>query len=218
MSRAFWGFAVGTVFVLSLSGCTEVHTYVGPRGAITQEVKISVPQRFAEGVKVITEKLLGTGWRVRVDGRGEVWSVRAWRRFSADPEGRPLPGVSFKFKRVNHWFRATYQLQAHYDPKELFVTEAEQALLANVTATVYIHMPGTVRADLSNVQADASGVVSLELNPLRPATVQLTSVGVLWWRVGLLLVVIGIILFLVAPYIPRILALVRPVRIRVVEE
>ncbi len=209
-----WSLLIG----LSLCGCVEVRTYVGPRGTVSEEVRISVPQRFADGVRVITERLLGSGWKVRVDGKGEVWSVTAWRKFSSHPEGRPMPGVIMRFKRVNHWLRATYQLEVHYNPKELFETELEQAALVNVRPTVYIYMPGSIRPDQSNVEPNETGLIALQLDPLKPATIRLTSVGILWWRVGILLIAIGILIFAVAPYIPRIISWLRPTQIRVVEE
>lgn len=190
--------------LLSLSGCVEVNTYVGSRGKVTQEIIAYVPRLSAEGFKRIAQDYLGRQWSVRVEGAGEQRFIYARRTFPAIPEGKPMLGVSVKFQRRNRWFRATYELQVSYKPKELLQTPYESELIADRKATVRFYIPGRIVPELSNVPAKDTDFVELAIDPTKPLQVKITSIGIIWWRVVLLLVIIIGLLWLAAPYLPRI--------------
>lgn len=215
MAHRRWSVAC---LLLILSGCVEVNTYVGSRGKINQNLVINVPQRSADGMKQIVQSYLGREWTVQVEGRGEQRSVRAQRTFSAVPEGKPMPGVSMQFQRQEHWYglRAIYKVQVRYIPKELLQTPDEEKLVANRKVTVRFFMPGRILPE-SSVQPKDGNFVELSLDPTQPIEVNLTSVGIVWWKVGLLLLILIALLWFLAPYLPRILERLPRRTVRVVQ-
>ncbi len=215
MAHRRWSFVF---LLLMLTGCVEVNTYVGSRGKIKQHLVINAPQRSADGMKQIAQSYLGREWTVRVEGRGEQRLVRAQRTFSAVPEGKPMPGVSVQFQRQERWYglRAIYKVQVRYVPKELLQTPDEEKLVANRKVTVRFFMPGRILPQSSVAPKDGN-FVEFSVDPTQPIELHITSVGIVWWKVGMLLLILMALLWFLAPYLPRILERLPRRTVRVVQ-
>jgi len=203
---------------LLLAGCVTVDLSVNSRGTITQEIALLVPQRSAEGMKNIFQRYLGQDWSVRIlEGKGEQRTVYAWRSVRANPEAKLMPGLTAQFRRRNHWFRATYEVTFRYDPTELLQTPEEKQVASNRPVTVRVHMPGRVLTDRSSVSSAEGNMVELSLDPLQPAEVRVTALGILWWRVIGLVLFLALLLWLLAPYVPHLLQALPRRTVRVVQ-
>ncbi len=201
-----------------LAGCITVDVSVNSRGKVTQEMTLIVPQRTAEGMKNIIQRYLGQDWSVRIwEGKGEQRTIYAWRAVWATPEAKLMPGLSVQFRRRNHWFRATYETTFRYEPTELLQTPQEKQLASDERVTVRVRMPGRILTDQSNVPSAEGNLVELTLDPLQSTEVRITAVGVLWWRVIGLLLLIGLLLWFLAPYVPRLLQAFPRRTVRVVQ-
>ncbi len=203
---------------LLLAGCVEVELQVGSRGKVTQTFTATVSQRAADVLKAAAENYLGRHWRIVIERKGEMNTVRTWRSFSARPESKPMPGVTMQFRRRNHWFRATYELLIRYDPSELFQTKDEQVVAENRKVTVRIAMPGRIHPDQSTVSEVDGNTTWLEIDPLKRVEVKLVAVGILWWRVGVLLLILAFLLWLLTPYFPRLAERLQRRTVRVVQQ
>lgn len=190
---------------LVLTGCVEVDVQVSSRGKVTQTFTATVSQRAAGVLKAAVQDYLGRDWRVTVERKGEKMNIiRAWKSYNLSPETKPMPGVVAEFRRRNGWFRATYELRIRYEPSELLQTKDEQAIASNRKVTVRIFMPGRVLSDQSTVTSIDGNRAELTLDPLNRTEVHIVAIGIIWWRVGLLILVVAFLIWLVAPYLPRI--------------
>ncbi len=190
---------------LVLTGCVEVDVQVSSRGKVTQTFTATVSQRAAGVLKAAVQDYLGRDWRVTVERKGEKMNIiRAWKSYNLSPETKPMPGVVAEFRRRNGWFRATYELRVRYEPSELLQTKDEQAIASNRKVTVRIFMPGRVLSDQSTVTSIDGNRAELTLDPLNRTEVHIVAIGIIWWRVGLLILVVAFLIWLVAPYLPRI--------------
>lgn len=203
---------------LLLVGCVEVELQVGSTGKITQTFVATVSQRAADVLKAGVQNYLGRDWRVTVERKGEkVNIIRAWKSYNPKRETKPMPGVYAEFRRRNGWFRATYELKVRYEPSELLQTKDEQAVASNTKVTVHIFMPGRILPDQSTVSSVDGNRAELTLEPLSRTEIQIVAVGIIWWRVGLLLLAIAVLLWLIAPYIPRVVEKFRRPTVKVVQ-
>jgi hypothetical protein len=185
---------------------------------VVAELALTVPQRTAEGIKDIAQRYLGQGWSVRIlEGKGEQRTVYAWRAVRAQPEAKLMPGVTVQVRRRPHWLRATYEVSLRYDPTELLQTQEERRLATNQQVTVRVRLPGRVIAERSSVAPADGNWVELTLDPLQPYTVRLTAIGVLWWRVALVVLLLAALLWFLAPYVPHILDRLSRRTVRVVQ-
>jgi len=200
---------------LLLVGCVEVEMQVSSLGKITQTFTATVSQRAADVLKAAAQNYLGRNWRISIERKGEMNILRVWRTYS--PETKPMPGVTVEFKRRNGWFRATYELRVRYNPTDLFQTKDEEVVAANRKVTVRIYMPGRILPEQSNVASVDGNMAELNLDPLNRTEVRIISVGFIWWRIGLLLLVLAALVWLIAPYIPRIVERVRRPTVKVVQ-
>ncbi|MEZ8220097.1 hypothetical protein GG496_000264 [Candidatus Fervidibacteria bacterium JGI MDM2 JNZ-1-D12] len=190
---------------LVLTGCVEVDVQVSSRGKVTQTFTATVSQRAAGVLKAAVQDYLGRDWRVTVERKGEKMNIiRAWKSYNLSPETKPMPGVVAEFRRRNGWFRATYELRVRYEPSELLQTKDEQAIASNRKVTVRIFMPGRILSDQSTVTSIDGNRAELTLDPLNRTEVHIVAIGIIWWRVGLLILVVAFLIWLVAPYLPRI--------------
>jgi len=188
-----------------LTGCVEVDVQVSSRGKVTQTFTATVSQRAAGVLKAAVQDYLGRDWRVTVERKGEKMNIiRAWKSYNLSPETKPMPGVVAEFRRRNGWFRATYELRVRYEPSELLQTKDEQAIASNRKVTVRIFMPGRILSDQSTVTSIDGNRAELTLDPLNRTEVHIVAIGIIWWRVGLLILVVAFLIWLVAPYLPRI--------------
>lgn len=203
---------------LLLVGCVEVELKVGSTGKVTQTFTATVSQRAADVLKAGVQNYLGRDWRVTVERKGErINIVRAWKSYSLKRETRPMPGVVAEFRRRNGWFRATYELKIRYDPSELLQTKDEEAVASNRKITVRIYMPGRILPEQSTVSSVDGNKAELTIDPLSRTEIHITAIGVIWWRVGLLLIAIAFLVWLVAPYMPRIVEMFRRPTVKVVQ-
>jgi hypothetical protein len=203
---------------LLLTGCVTVDVSVNSRGKVTQEITLIVPQRSADGMRNIFQRYLGQDWSVRIlEGKGEQRTIYARRAVKADPQAKLMPGLTVQFRRRNHWFRATYEATFRYDPTELLQTPEEKRLASNQQVTVRVRMPGRVLTEKSSVTSAEGNRVELTLDPLQPTEVRITALGILWWRIVLLLLILAFLLWLVAPYVPRLLQAFPRRTVRVVQ-
>jgi hypothetical protein len=60
-------------------------------------------------------------------------------------------------------------------------------------------------------------MAELNLDPLNRTEVRIVAVGFIWWRIGLLLLVLAALVWLIAPYIPRMVERVRRPTVKVVQ-
>ncbi len=216
MVRRVWsGFFL---LLLLLTGCLEVEMQVGSRGKVTQTFTATVSQRAADVLKAAAENYLGRNWRVLIERKGEMNTVRIWRSYDARQAAKPMPGLTVQFRRRNHWFRATYELEVRYNPSELLQTKDEQALATDRKVNIRIIMPGRILPEQSSVPAADYRTAEISIDPLKPANLRLVSVGFLWVRVGALLLLLAILLWLIAPYLPRLTARFQQRTVRVVQE
>jgi len=203
---------------LLLAGCVTVDLSVNSRGVITQEISLIAPQRSAEGMRNIFQRYLGQGWTVRIlEGKGEQRTVYAWRTVRANPEAKLMPGLIVQFRRHNHWFRATYEVTLRYDPTELLQTPEEKQVASHRQVTVRVRMPGRILTEQSNVPSAEGNMVELTLDPLQPTEVRVTASGILWWRIIGLLLILALLLWLLAPYLPHLLQAFPRRTVRVVQ-
>jgi hypothetical protein len=202
---------------LLLVGCVEVEMQVSSLGKITQTFTATVSQRAADVLKAAAQNYLGRNWRISVERKGEMNIVQAWRTYSSRPETKPMPGVTVEFRRRNGWFRATYELRVRYEPAELFQTRDEEVVAANRKVTVRIYMPGRILPERSNVASVEGNTAELNLDPLSRTEVRVVAVGFIWWRIGLLLLILAALVWLIAPYIPRIVERMRRPTVKVVQ-
>ncbi len=203
---------------LVLTGCVEVDVQVSSRGKVTQTFTATVSQRAAGVLKAAVQDYLGRDWRVTVERKGEKMNIiRAWKSYNLSPETKPMPGVVTEFRRRNGWFRATYELRVRYEPSELLQTKDEQAIASNRKVTVRIFMPGRILSDQSTVTSIDGNRAELTLDPLNRTEVHIVAIGIIWWRVGLLILVVAFLIWLVAPYLPRIAERFRRPTVKVVQ-
>ncbi len=203
---------------LVLTGCVEVDVQVSSRGKVTQTFTATVSQRAAGVLKAAVQDYLGRDWRVTVERKGEKMNIiRAWKSYNLSPETKPMPGVVAEFRRRNGWFRATYELRVRYEPSELLQTKDEQAIASNRKVTVRIFMPGRILSDQSTVTSIDGNRAELTLDPLNRTEVHIVAIGIIWWRVGLLILVVAFLIWLVAPYLPRIAERFRRPTVKVVQ-
>jgi hypothetical protein len=194
-----------------LAGCVEVEMQVSSLGKITQTFTATVSQRAADVLKAAAQNYLGRNWRISVERKGEMNIVQVWRTYSSRPETKPMPGMTVEFRRRNGWFRATYELRVHYEPAELFQTKDEEVVAANRKVTVRIY---TERSNVASVEGNTA---ELNLDPLSRTEVRVVAVGFIWWRIGLLFLVLAALVWLIAPYIPRIVERMRRPTVKVVQ-
>ncbi|MCX7642751.1 MAG: hypothetical protein N2116_02935 [Armatimonadetes bacterium] len=212
------GLIVFCLPLLLLSGCVEVEIQVGSRGKITQTFTATVSQRAADVLKAAVQNYLGRDWRVTVERKSEKMNiVRAWKSYKLSPGAKPMPGVVAEFRRRNGWFRATYELRVRYEPSELLLTKEEQGIAFNRKVTVRIFMPGRILPEQSTVASVDGNRAELTLDPLSRTEVHIVAVGVIWWRVGILLLVAAFLIWLIAPYLPRIVERFRKPTVKVVQ-
>lgn len=203
---------------LVLTGCVEVDVQVSSRGKVTQTFTATVSQRAAGVLKAAVQDYLGRDWRVTVERKGEKMNIiRAWKSYNLSPETKPMPGVVAEFRRRNGWFRATYELRVRYEPSELLQTKDEQAIASNRKVTVRIFMPGRILSDQSTVTSIDGNRAELTLDPLNRTEIHIVAIGIIWWRVGLLILVVAFLIWLVAPYLPRIAERFRRPTVKVVQ-
>ncbi|MFA0752820.1 MAG: hypothetical protein IMHGJWDQ_000582 [Candidatus Fervidibacter sp.] len=211
------GWLVFFFLPMLLTGCVDVELQVGSRGKVTQTFTVTVSQRAADVLKAAIENYLGRHWRIMVERKGEMNIVRAWRSYSARPEGKPMPGVVVQFRRTNHWFRATYELLIRYNPADLLQTKDEQTLAANRKVTMRIAMPGRILPEQSTVGRVDGSEAEVTIDPLNRLEIRVVAMGVLWWRIGLLLLILAILVWLLAPYLPRLAERFQRRTVRVVQ-
>lgn len=203
---------------LLLTGCVEVEIKVSSLGKITQTFTATVSQRAADVLKAAAQNYLGRDWRVIVERKGEKMNIfRAWKSYSQALGTKPMPGVVAEFRRRNGWFRATYELRVRYEPSELLQTKDERAIASNSKVTVRFIMPGRILPEQSTVTSVDGNRVELTLDPLSRTEVQIVAIGIIWWRVGLLLLVIAVLIWFVAPYVPRIIERLKRPTVKVVQ-
>lgn len=77
-------------------------------------------------------------------------------------------------------------------------------MAANRKVTVRIYMPGRILSERSNVAPIDGNMAELNLDPLNRTELRVVAIGFIWWRIGLLLLVLAALVWLIAPYIPRI--------------
>lgn len=216
MRRAGW--LVVFCLPLLLTGCVEVEVKVGSGGKVTQTFVATVSQRAADVLKSAAQNYLGRDWRIAVERKSEKMNlVRAWKSYNPTTESKPMPGVTAEFRRRNNWFRATYELRIRYEPSELLQTKDEQAVASNRKVTVRIFMPGRILPERSTVSSADGNRAEITLDPLSRAEIQIVAVGIIWWRVGVLLLVVALLIWLVAPYLPRIAERLRRPTVKVVQ-
>ncbi|MFA0781362.1 MAG: hypothetical protein RJAPGHWK_002890 [Candidatus Fervidibacter sp.] len=128
-----------------------------------------------------------------------------------------MPGLIVQFRRHNHWFRATYEVTLRYDPTELLQTPEEKQVASPRQVTVRVRMPGRILTEQSNVPSAEGNMVELTLDPLQPTEVRVTASGILWWRIIGLLLILALLLWLLAPYLPHLLQAFPRRTVRVVQ-
>lgn len=202
---------------LLLTGCVEVEMQVSSLGKVTQTFTATVSQRAADVLKAAAQNYLGRDWRISLEHRGEMNIIRVWRSYSPRPETKPMPGVIVEFRRRNGWFRANYELKIQYDPAKLFQTKDEEAIAANRKVTVRIYMPGRILPQESNIASVEGNTAELTLDPLSKSELRVVATGFLWWRIGLLLLVLAALVWFTVPYVPRIVERLRGPTVRVVK-
>lgn len=202
---------------LLLTGCVDVEMQVSSRGKITQTFTANVSQRAADVIKAMAQNYLGRNWRIVVERKGEMSVVRTWLTYTPRPEAKPMSGLTVNFRRRNGWFSATYELQVRYNPSELFQTKDEQLLVTDRKLTARIFMPGRIVPERSNVTSLDGNMAELALDPLSKAEIRIVSVGLIWWRVGILILLLATIFWFIAPYIPRIIEKFRRPSVKVVQ-
>ncbi|MGQ9463540.1 MAG: hypothetical protein ACUVTP_10540 [Candidatus Fervidibacter sp.] len=202
---------------LLLVGCVEVEVKVSGLGKVTQTFTATVSQRASDVLKAAAQNYLGRNWEVVIERKGEMNIVRIWRSFSPRNETKPMPGVNFEFRRRNGWFRASYELKVRYNPAELLQTKDEQAIAANKKVVVRVFMPGRIIPEQSTVTSVDGNAAEFDFDPLNRMELKIVAVGVIWWRIGLLLLVLAALIWFIAPYIPRVVDKVRRPTVKVVQ-
>lgn len=202
---------------LLLVGCVEVEVKVSSLGKVTQTFTATVSRRASDVLKAAAQNYLGRNWQVVIERKGEMNIVRIWRSFSPRSETKPMPGVSFEFRRRNGWFRASYELKVRYNPAELLQTKDEQAIAANRKVTVKVFMPGRIIPEQSTITSVDGNIAEFDFDPLNRAELSIVAVGFIWWRIGLLLLVLAALIWFIAPYIPRIVDKVKRPTVKVVQ-
>ncbi len=215
MRREVWLVVFCLPFLLT--GCVEVEMKVTSLGKVTQTFTATVPQRATSVIKSAAQNYLGRNWRVAAERKGEMNIVRIWRSYSSKAETKPMPGLVTEFRRRNGWFRATYELRIKYNPTDLFQTKDEQLVAANRKVKLRVFMPGRILADQSNATSVSGNMAELDVDPLQPAEVRIVAIGFIWWRIGALLLLVAFFVWLVAPYIPRIVEKFRRPTVKVVQ-
>ncbi|MCS7265472.1 MAG: hypothetical protein NZ805_11635 [Armatimonadetes bacterium] len=202
---------------LLLAGCVDIEMSVSSTGKVSQTFIATVSQRAADVLKAAAQNYLGRNWRISVERKGELSVVRVWSTYKPRPEAKPMPGLTVDFRRRNNWFRATYELLIRYNPNELFQTKDEQSLVAERKLTARIFMPGCIVPERSTVAYSDGNMAELNLEPLAKSEIRVVSVGIIWWRLGLLILLIAFVVWVIAPYIPRIAEKLRRPSVKVVQ-
>ncbi len=215
MVRKVWVMCLCLPFLLV--GCVEVELQVNSRGKITQTFIATVSQRASGVLKAGAQDYLGRNWRTVIERKGEMNIVRSWITYKPRPKANPMPGLTVEFRRRNGWFRATYELKILYNPNELFQTKDEQLLVADRKLSARIFMPGRIIPEESNAASVNGNMAELNLDILSKSQIRVVSVGLIWWRVGLVILVLAFLVWATAPYFPRIVEKFRKPSVKVIQ-